>query len=189
MGAENVGEKDVRYRDTLPQIDLLVNHIKALKRIRNCEAARIIFAPEANLPWTAAVQDYLIQSRVGSNIDICTMCEDKNGRPGIRTTNELKGLMIENFRNLLRDKKVKFYRGFISLAAKAVKIISIIIEQLRNYNIYYETGDINKKNKNQKAKMIYGGKAMGSDDMAIATQLNTTAERIFRSRPRYELYR
>ncbi len=191
LGAENVGEKDLKYRDTIPQVELLIEHIRALKRIRNCESARIVFAPESNLSWSAALQDYIIQSRVGASLDICTLHEDKHGRPGIPTTNELKGLMVDNFKEMLKQKKVKFYRGFISVAGKPDKLKVKIVDQLRDYNIYFDDGDLNnKRNKNKKAKQTYGGKSgKGSDDMAIATQLNPQANIIFYARDRYELYR
>ena len=164
--------------------------MKALKKLPNCESARIVFAPESNLAFSASYQDFLIKAR--SNLDIITLTEDTYGKAGIRTDNNLKKLMTENFRTYLANGKVKFARNFISLSAKnPQKTKDEMIHQLREWSIMLNA---NKKgaqaSKHVQATELFTGKSgRDSDDVAVATMLSLWAYQVYQTRPAYEQYR
>lgn len=134
------------------------------------QGAKIIFVPESNLGCEGHRLGYLIENKRFFNVSI--MKED-NDRPGVRTTNELKGAMASKLHHILSTGNLYIHEKFFSVNNEKMNLIEDIRTQLEGYSRIIKPS----KDPHKKATELYSGKAgAGFDDHVIALQLNVLME-------------
>jgi hypothetical protein len=159
------------FSDPYDQIEVLVNHILAIRRIPNLSHAIVIFIPESNLAFEGIHQQHELSSARLPNVH--TMIEDDN-RAGVKTNRDLKKAMVFALDAVLRKDggRVFFYKNFVTVGEKYTPdtMREEIVQQLLSYM------RITKVRQNQPHLLpdeTYHGKFGGkSDDISIALQLN-----------------
>lgn len=164
------------------QSNLLVDHMKRIRSLPGFEAATIVFAPESNLAFEGIHQANKLKKLHMPNI--CIMEED-DGRPGVRTDNNLKKAMATALRAKIIKGKVKIHRSFVVAHPEITmeKVLTQLKDELDGFSVVLRP---NKVNPHEDPKEFYTGKlGQGKDDLAIALQLNLIMKRRFTQAEKY----
>jgi hypothetical protein len=164
---------------------MLVLHIIKVRKLRGLENACAVIIVESNLANEAMHHVAYIREKNLTNV--CFLRENRDGSPGVLTTNASKRSMALFLGSLLESGRVSFHREFVTVASRKLsseRIKDMLIQQLQSYNRVI----IPPNNVYGQAKEIYSGKGGGEkDDLAIALQICVEGETRFRNAP--EKYR
>ena len=146
------------------------------------ESATIVFVPESNLAFEGYHQANRLRKTGVSNL--CIMEEDDN-RPGIRTDHKLKKAMSTALRDKIVKGHLRFHRSFVVTHADCsqAKVLKQMYDELDGFSIILKPS---KTDPHAEPKELYTGKqGHGTDDLAIALQLNLVAMRRFKNSDKY----
>ena len=156
--------------------------MRQIRRLPGFEAATIVFAPESNLAFEGIHQANKLK-RAGV-LNICIMEED-DGRPGVRTDNDLKKAMANALRTKIVKGKVRIHQSLVVAHPEnnREKVTTQLRDELDGFSVILQPSKVNP---HADPKEFYTGKlGHGKDDLAIALQLNLIMRRRFMNSPKY----
>lgn len=181
-----MGIEALSYKTAVPQANLLINHIRAVRTIPGLEGAYAILVVESNLANEA--MHHQLYVRAAGLANVVVMCEDTQDRPGVRLTNPIKRTMAIQLNEALRQDRIAFYHSLVSINGKRepAAMRQELISQVANFKRVVEPA----AKVHQEPKEFYTGKAGGGkDDLVIALMWNLYAKNLFYSKPeRYAKY-
>lgn len=161
--------------------EVLVDHIRQLRKIPGLEYARFPVTFECNLGYEAPRQaGTIVEAHRRALIpEVIILAEDgKLGHkhPGFRTSNESKKAMALLFQKQLHKGRVCFSEKFVYTSSRLNDPLtpsSARIEIVKELENYVRTIEFpNAGNRHTEPKEYFSGKhGKGTDDKAIATQL------------------
>ena len=174
-----MGAEAFSYRTALPQAELLINHIKAVRNIPGLEAAHVMLSVEANLGFEAMHhQAYIASSGLTK---VIVMNEDQE-RAGVRTTNDMKRTMVIIMNDALSHLRLHFYKDMVAINGKndSKKMVEMIIKQVISFHRIVQP----PLKLHQEPKEIYNGKmGGGKDDLLMALMLGLYMYGVAASKP------
>lgn len=159
------------YREQRSCAGLLINHIMSIKKnVPGAANARIVFIPESNLAFESLwITDAM--ARCGLGEDWRVMFEDSN-RAGVKTSRELKHLMVLNLNAKLVLGRVYTMSHFVSIG-DSERTPEDMREHLLKQMAHYSRKVKPPRDKDHGSPTVsYSGKdGIGFDDLCIAVQL------------------
>ena len=162
----------------LPQLELLIEHIKAVRlRIPGLRGATAFVMVESNLGNEAYHHKNYLRAHKVRNVVIM---EEDRGRVGFRTDNRMKQTMAMATGELLRRGQIRFNENMVVCDPKntATSLAEKLVSQLRSFMRI-----VVKPNKPYHQPKVYFHGKFGSnkDDLSMCTMLNVEAEMLFSS--------
>jgi hypothetical protein len=156
-------------------------HITSVRQLRGFESATAVVCVESNLANEAMHHEAFLKSEGLSNL--CVLRENRNGTPGILSTNASKRTMAQYADSLLMAGLVSFHAKFVSVTSPKKMNADRVREAFIDQMLGYQRIIIPPNNVYGEAKEKYTGKGSGKDDLAIAFQLCLQSEFYFRTSP------
>jgi len=164
------------FERATPQMDMLLDHIEAVRNIRGLERSYAVIAIESNLANESLHHaGYLMDSRLRNYV---VMAEDApiavgSARSGIRTTAGTKRTMVMILNTYIQGKRLFFHEQMAVTNPRKSRddMRAMIFRQLANYQRIVEE----PKAPSFKRKEFFHGKNAGQDDLAICVQLSIFA--------------
>ena len=168
------------FERATPQMEMLVDHIRAVRSIRGMERALAVIAVESNLANESLHHAGFLKSSGLRNYVV--MAEDapiavSSASYGIRTTAGTKRTMVMILNSFIHGKRLFFHKRMaVTNPAKSRNDMrKMIFRQLANYQRIVEE----PKAPSFKRKEFFHGKNAGPDDLAICVQLSIFAQNNF----------
>jgi len=175
LGLEALITRDVRKTH-----ELLLNHLKMIRRMPLLENATAVLSFESNLAFES--QHLLHALHVAEFQRWVSLAEGAQGALGWLTTHSRKESMALLVRECLRVGRISYSRFFFSISMTRDEAKTRLGNELRNFSVIIEA----PKTHFAKTRKTYTGKLGGlQDDCAIALQLVLAAQRVFFEDPRY----
>lgn len=178
MGAENIKGDNIDLMNKF-----LIEHIKTLKSKSFLKSALVVFVPESNLDVSAQLISNFVKSKIQP---LCIMNED-GGKPGIRTTNNLKHAMALKLRKKIELGYLFFHNDLVTLHSEKNKeeMMEEFVSQLTHYSRIVKKA----KNKTDRPTITFSGKGgAGFDDLCMALQINLIMKKTFFENTSYKSY-
>lgn len=161
----------------LPQMQMLVDHIQAVRNIRGLERALAVIAVESNLANESLHHE--------AHVKICglrnyvMMAEDapmavgSSAGYGIRTTAGTKRTMVMILNTFIQGKRLYFHEQMVVTNPQKSRdqMRAMVFRQLANYQRIVEE----PKAPTFKRREFFHGKNAGPDDLALCVQLSIFA--------------
>jgi len=175
LGLEALITRDVRKTH-----ELLLNHLKMIRRMPLLENATAVLSFESNLAFES---QHLLHALHQCDFKRwVSLAEGAQGALGWLTTNSRKESMALLVRECLRVGRISYSRFFFSISMTRDEAKTRLGNELRNFSVVTEP----PKTHFAKTRKTYTGKLGGlQDDCAIALQLVMAAQRVFFEDVRY----
>jgi hypothetical protein len=150
-------------------VELIVNQIKAVRKISQLQGSNIILIPESNFGNDATwikrdIENYQLAG-------VYCMMED-NGNAGVRTTEKMKDEIANIMFEKLDKGQFRVYANFVTTGnGNPTMTPQFLVKDIYNQLLNYSKNTVPNKDPHKPPKVFYGGKnGYGSDDHALAIQ-------------------
>jgi hypothetical protein len=174
-----VGAEAFSYRTAIPQAQLLINHIKAVRDLPGLESAFIMLSVESNLGNEAMHHQAYVAS--AGLTKVVVMNEDRD-RAGVRTTNDMKRTMVIIMNDAISHLRLCFYKDLVAINGKrdGKMMRKMVQQQVTSFHRIVEPA----LKPHQMPKEIYNGKmGGGKDDLLMALMLGLYMKNVAASKP------
>ena len=166
--------------------DLVVDHIRACRRIKGLKDSLSVLMIESNMPGIAQSIMRTIRERQLVN---CVIMRDKDGNTGCRTTPQNKPSMVYDTQTIMREKRIVFHRDFTTFGIDYCPeddLRDTLIAEMRSFTRTIIPSKTNPDNVSER----FSGKASGGkDDFVMALMINIYWRKLFLVEERYRMYR
>lgn len=179
-----IGAESAKFKDPKFSVDMVVNLIKAIRKMPQFSGSNIVLIPESNYgnesTWIKRdIDNYQLKN-------VFCMVEDGE-RPGVRTNEKFKDEIATVMKEKIRDGKFKVASNFV-VTGNGNKDLTpqTLLKDIYNQILNYSVNTVPNKDPHKPPKVFYGGKnGYGSDDHALAIQWTIVLMNKFRVTPRY----
>lgn len=176
------------FERATPQMEMLVDHIRAVRNIRGMERALAVIAVESNLANESLHHaGFLMNSGLRNYVmmaEDAPMAVGSSAGYGIRTTAGTKRTMVMILNTYIQGKRLFFHEQMAVTNPRKSKeaMRTMVFRQLANYQRIVEE----PKAPTFKRKEFFHGKNAGPDDLALCVQLSIFAyNNFFHNSARY----
>jgi hypothetical protein len=180
-----IGAESCKFKDPHLAVDMIVNMIKAIRKMPQFSGSNIILIPETNYgnesTWIKRdIDAYQLKN-------VYCMVEDGD-RPGVRTDEKLKSDIADIMNEKFRNDKFKVASNFICTGNGNKDLTpEVLLKDIYNQILNYSQNSVPNKDPHKPPKIFYGGKnGYGSDDHALAIQWTILLINKFRVSSKYK---
>ncbi len=165
------------FERATPQMDMLVDHIRAVRSIRGLEKARVVVAVESNLANESIHHAAFLSTSGLKNYVMMTedspVASGSVSHAGMRTTAGSKRTMVMILNSYIQGRRMLFHEqmAVTNPSKSRDDMRGMIWRQLANYQRIVEE----PKAPLYKRREFFHGKSAGPDDLAICVQLGIFA--------------